>query len=208
MTGFSLVPVLPSAAAKAIGEHISRYADYKRFVEEGLVKQKQIAAAKSAPKAPKKEAEKPKEEVKKPEPAPAAAKPAPAPAADDDDVDLFGEETEEEKAHMEKIKATADAHKASSTKKAVIAKSSLLIDIKPWEAETDMKALEEAVRKIEIEGLQWGASKLLPVAYGVKKLHIMATIIDDLVSTDDIEDKICAIEDYVQSMDVVAFNKI
>lgn len=50
-----------------------------------------------------------------------------------------------------------------------------------------MVALETAVRAIEIDGLHWGASKLIPVAYGVKKLQIMLTIEDALVSSDDIE---------------------
>ena len=36
-------------------------------------------------------------------------------------------------------------------------KSSVLLDVKPWDDETDMKKLEEAVRSIEMEGLFWGA---------------------------------------------------
>lgn len=36
-------------------------------------------------------------------------------------------------------------------------KSSILLDIKPWDDETDMKKLEEAVRSIEMPGLLWGA---------------------------------------------------
>lgn len=54
-------------------------------------------------------------------------------------------------------------------------------------------------------------AKLVPVGYGIKKLHIMLTIVDDLVSVDDmIEDYLTAepINEYVQSCDIVAFNKI
>jgi len=36
----------------------------------------------------------------------------------------------------------------------------------------------------------------------------MATIVDDLVSTEDIQDQIQAFEEYVQSTDIAAFNKI
>lgn len=36
-------------------------------------------------------------------------------------------------------------------------KSSVLLDVKPWDDETDMKKLEEAVRSVEMEGLFWGA---------------------------------------------------
>ena len=89
-------------------------------------------------------------------------------------------------------------------------KSSVLIDIKPWDDETDMKKLEEAVRSILMEGLFWGASKLVPVGYGIKKLQIMCTIVDDLVSVDTmIEEQLTVepINEYVQSCDIVAFNK-
>ncbi|CAA0816551.1 Elongation factor 1-delta 2 [Striga hermonthica] len=126
---------------------------------------------------------------------------------DDDDVDLFGEETEEEKKAAEE---RAAAVKASSKKKES-GKSSVLMDVKPWDDETDMKKLEEAVRSVQMEGLLWGASKLVPVGYGIKKLQIMITIVDDLVSVDNlIEDYLTAepINEYVQSVDIVAFNKI
>jgi len=128
-------------------------------------------------------------------------------ADDDDDLDLFGDETEEEA----KAAQDRDAAKAASAKKKESGKSSVLMDIKPWDDETDMKKLEEAVRSVEMEGLFWGASKLMPVGYGIKKLHIMLTIVDDLVSVDDlIEERLTAepINEYVQSCDIVAFNKI
>ena len=41
----------------------------------------------------------------------------------------------------------------------VIAKSSVVLDVKPWDDETDMKKMEEHVRKIEMDGLLWGACK-------------------------------------------------
>ena len=56
------------------------------------------------------------------------------------------------------------------------------MDVKPWDDETDMKKLEESVRSIEMDGLQWGTSKILPVAYGFKKLQITCLIEDDKVS--------------------------
>lgn len=42
---------------------------------------------------------------------------------------------------------------------ALIAKSSLLLDVKPWDDETDMAKLEECVRSIEMDGLVWGQCK-------------------------------------------------
>ena len=62
-----------------------------------------------------------------------------------------------------------------------------------------------------VEGLPSLAAKLMPVGYGIKKLQIMMTIIDDLVSVDTlIEDHLCVepANEYIQSCDIVAFNKI
>ena len=39
-----------------------------------------------------------------------------------------------------------------------------------------MKALEEGVRAIEQDGLVWGASKLVAIGYGIKKLQITIVI--------------------------------
>ncbi|KAK2377558.1 hypothetical protein P8452_49245 [Trifolium repens] len=131
---------------------------------------------------------------------------APAAEEDDDDLDLFGDETEEDKKAAEEREASK-----KPAKKKESGKSSILLDVKPWDDETDMKKLEEAVRSVEIPGLTWGASKLVAVGYGIKKLQIMLTIVDDLVSVDDlIEEKLTVepINEYVQSCDIVAFNKI
>ncbi|EYU35976.1 hypothetical protein MIMGU_mgv1a013238mg [Erythranthe guttata] len=138
--------------------------------------------------------------------APAAEAPKSAVADDDDDLDLFGDETEEEKKAAEAREAAKPAAKKKES-----GKSSVLLDVKPWDDETDMKKLEEAVRSVEMEGLFWGASKLVPVGYGIKKLQIMMTIIDDLVSVDTmIEERLTVepINEYVQSCDIAAFNKI
>ncbi|CAL5084540.1 unnamed protein product [Urochloa decumbens] len=138
--------------------------------------------------------------------APAAPAAEAAKDDDDDDLDLFGDETEDDKkAAEERAAAKASAKKKES------GKSSVLMDVKPWDDETDMKKLEEAVRSVQMEGLTWGASKLVPVGYGIKKMTIMLTIVDDLVSVDSlIEDHLTMepINEYVQSCDIVAFNKI
>ena len=54
----------------------------------------------------------------------------------------------------------------------------------------------------------WGASKFAPVGYGIKKLVINCIVEDDKVGTDFLEEEITKFEDYVQSVDVAAFNKI
>ncbi|XP_020220760.1 elongation factor 1-beta 1 [Cajanus cajan] len=139
-------------------------------------------------------------------PAPAEAAPAKPAAEDDDDLDLFGDETEEDKKAAEEREAAK-----KPAKKKESGKSSVLLDVKPWDDETDMKKLEEAVRSVEMPGLLWGASKLVPVGYGIKKLQIMLTIVDDLVSVDSLIEEHLTVEpvnEYVQSCDIVAFNKI
>eukprot|EP01121_Diplochlamys_sp_Union-15-3_P015971 TRINITY_DN535_c0_g1_i1.p1 TRINITY_DN535_c0_g1~~TRINITY_DN535_c0_g1_i1.p1 ORF type:complete len:208 (-),score=52.55 TRINITY_DN535_c0_g1_i1:51-674(-) len=125
------------------------------------------------------------------------------PAADEEELDLFGEQTEEEKAQVQ-----ASMDKAKQGQKKVIAKSNIIWDVKPLDDTTDLKLMEEKVRAITMEGLEWKASKLVDVAFGLQKLQIAANIIDDLVSTDTIEEKILENEDLIQSIDVVAFNKL
>ncbi|XP_026069875.1 elongation factor 1-beta [Carassius auratus] len=137
---------------------------------------------------------------------------AAAPAAadeDDDDIDLFGSDEEEDEEATKLKEERLAAYNAKKAKKpALIAKSSILLDVKPWDDETDMAKLEECVRSIQLDGLLWGQSKLLPVGYGIKKLQIACVVEDDKVGTDQLEELITAFEDYVQSMDVAAFNKI
>ncbi|KAK2857266.1 hypothetical protein Q5P01_006001 [Channa striata] len=128
---------------------------------------------------------------------------------DDDDIDLFGSDEEEdaEAARLKEERLAAYAAKKAK-KPTIIAKSSILLDVKPWDDETDMAKLEECVRSIQMDGLLWGQSKLVPVGYGIKKLQINCVVEDDKVGTDILEEQITAFEDYVQSMDVAAFNKI
>eukprot|EP00088_Acartia_fossae_P062217 TRINITY_DN74_c0_g1_i1.p1 TRINITY_DN74_c0_g1~~TRINITY_DN74_c0_g1_i1.p1 ORF type:complete len:259 (+),score=97.44 TRINITY_DN74_c0_g1_i1:114-890(+) len=148
--------------------------------------------------------------------APAAAKAAPAAAAadddDDDDVDLFGSESEDEDAKAEKERVTAERLKAyhdkKSKKPALIAKTSVLFDVKPWDDETDMNELLKACKSIEMDGLVWGANKLVPVGYGINKLQLMCVVEDEKVSIDELQEKMTEFEDYVQSVDVAAMNKI
>jgi translation elongation factor EF-1beta len=90
----------------------------------------------------------------------------------------------------------------------VVAKSTIVLEVKPWDTETDMKEVERLVRGVAKDGLLWGASKLVPVAFGIMKLQISCVIEDEKVGTDFLEESITAFEDHVQSVDVVAFNKI
>ena len=60
-----------------------------------------------------------------------------------------------------------------------------------------------------MDGLDWKTEyKKEPVAYGVFKIVIGAVVEDEKVSTDDVQEKIEAFEDLVQSVDIVCFNKL
>lgn len=50
--------------------------------------------------------------------------------------------------------------------------------------------------------------ELKPLAYGIKKLSILATVVDEKVGVDDLTEKIQDFEDFVQSVDIAAFNKV
>uniref|UniRef100_A0A2K6TSG0 Eukaryotic translation elongation factor 1 beta 2 n=1 Tax=Saimiri boliviensis boliviensis TaxID=39432 RepID=A0A2K6TSG0_SAIBB len=121
---------------------------------------------------------------------------------DDDDIDLFGSDEEEESEEAKRLREErlAQYESKKAKKPALVATSSILLDVKPWDDETDTAKLEECVRSIQAECL-WGSSKLVPVGYGIKKLQIRRVVEDD-------KEQITAFEDYAQSMDVAAFNKI
>ncbi|KAF2884970.1 hypothetical protein ILUMI_21191 [Ignelater luminosus] len=128
---------------------------------------------------------------------------------DVDDVDLFGSDSEEdEEALKVRQKRLADYEQRKSKKPVLIAKSNIILDVKPWDDETDMKVMEEAVRAIQTDGLVWGAAKLVPLAYGIHKLQISCVVEDDKVSVDWLQEQIEEISDYVQSVDIAAFNKV
>merc|ERR1712106_1198831 len=118
----------------------------------------------------------------------------------------------DEEEDAEKARITAERLKAYHEKKAkkpkVIAKTSVLFDIKPWADDTDLAAMKAACMGIQMEGLVWGASKLVPLAYGIQKLQIMCTVEDEKVSIEELGEKMEEFEDYVQSVDVAAMNKI
>lgn len=170
--------------------------------------------------------------------APAAKKEAPKAKASDDFDDLFGDDEEEEKPakkdttydsdegeneeeraairarkeRMEaarKLKEEKDAKEGKKAKQKEAEKSLVVLEVKPWEADTDLEAVWKLIVSYEQEGLTWGQTfKLEPVAYGIKKLVMTATIVDALVLLDDVTENIEKLEDYVQSVTIASMNKI
>ena len=146
-----------------------------------------------------------------------AAKPAKKEESDDDDFgfdDSDEEETPKGETEMQKMKRlaaekkAADAAAKKAKKPAPVLKSNVVLDIKPWDDETDLAAMEKAVRAITMDGLTWGDCKFVEIGFGIKKLRMSTCIIDELVGLYDLEDNIQELEDYVQSVDIVSHNKI
>ena len=135
----------------------------------------------------------------------------------DSDLDLFGEMTEEEKEAAEKKKAVIAAAKARAAEKEKKCKSLIIMDIKPWDDETDLDVMEKTVRDITYDGLLWGQCKRVTFAFGMKKLQMTAVIEDTKIPSFDeiIEKDILLLDedeevqsDYVQSVDILSFNKL
>ncbi|KAF8819655.1 EF-1 guanine nucleotide exchange domain-containing protein [Cardiosporidium cionae] len=126
---------------------------------------------------------------------PSAPVPKAATTAAAEDIDLFGDDAEEVAEQAKKLSAARSAKKAEEvipkkTKK-VINKSSLVIEIKPNSVEIDLDDLNTKVKTISMEGVTWGeAYKKVPLAYGLYKLQVSCSIIDDLVDTDSITEAI------------------
>jgi elongation factor 1-beta len=178
------------------------------------------AAAKGGKGKPEKKEEKKEEEPASPK-SPKETKPAKSPAkspakgaspkakavlGDDDDFGFSDDDDEEGGPSAEELIAAKNSQKKEDKPKG--GKSSVILDVKPWGLETDMAELERSVRAIEVPGLRWAGSQLEKVAYGVMMLRINAVVEDELVSIDELQESIEALEEHVQSTDIYAFNKL
>ncbi|KAF8313306.1 uncharacterized protein EI90DRAFT_598657 [Cantharellus anzutake] len=138
-----------------------------------------------------------------------ASAPAKESAAEEEEIDLFGsDEEEDEEAERIRAERLAAYNEKKAHKPKVAAKSVVTLDVKPWDDETDMAELEKAVRSIQKEGLVWGSSKLVAVGYGIKKLQLTLVIEDELISLDELQEEIQGFDEYVQSTDIAAMQKL
>ena len=134
--------------------------------------------------------------------------------AEEEEEDLFGddddEEDEEAAAAMEaKLRAEAEKKKAEKEANKKVEKSLLVINIKPFDEETDLKALFQKIRATEVKGCKWSETcNIEPLAYGLCFLQISCVIEDDVCCEDDVIDAIMQFENEVQSTETASFNKI
>lgn len=135
---------------------------------------------------------------------------APAEEEEDDDVDLFGSDDEEEDAEAARVREErlTEYRKKKDNKPKLAAKSVVTMEVKPWDDETDMAALEASVRSVEKDGLVWGASKLVPVGFGIRKLQITLVVEDEKISLDELQEQLQEFDDYIQSTDIAAMQKL
>ena len=126
---------------------------------------------------------------------------------EDDDLDLFGEETEEDKKAKEEMKQKNKDKKKG--KKKEVDKSHVILEVKGWEADQDLESLaKKIINTIKKDGLKWNTGyKFEEVAFGVKKLVIAFLAEDEKVSVQEIIDEIESWKDEVQSVETVSFNK-
>ena len=99
--------------------------------------------------------------------------------------------------------------KAGKQKK--VERSQLVWAIKGWEAEQDLKALFAKILDHfkDTPGITFNPNmELKDVAYGVKQILCSCIIFDDVVVLDDISEPIEAMEDEVQSIDLLTMSKV
>lgn len=143
---------------------------------------------------------------------------------DDDDFDVFGDDDEEEEGAakpaveeevveegkesraqmLARLKKEAEERTAQKEAKQ---RTLVAIEIKPWDIEQDLMVLWKKITEtITQDGLKWGENcNLADVAFGIKK--IQTTFVMGVAnSSDDVVEAILAMEDEVQSCEVISMN--
>lgn len=145
--------------------------------------------------------------------APAASAPAKKAAADDDDFDVFGDDDEEgadeapKESRADMLARLKKEAEVRTSQKEAKQRTLVAIEIKPWDVEQDLMVLWKKITEtICQDGLKWGENcNLADVAFGIKK--IQTTFVMGVAnSSDDVVDAILAMEDEVQSCEVISMN--
>ena len=128
---------------------------------------------------------------------------------DDEDGPSFAEKKMASMSLKERAELAQKMKKAEErlAKKEAAQKMQVILEVKPWEAEQDLKALwKKIVDNVKVEGAVWGEGcTLVDVAFGIQKI-VMSVIVGMDVVMDDITDPIEAMEDDVQSCGVASMN--
>ena len=156
---------------------------------------------------------------------------------EEEEGDLFGDDDDDEdeaaaEALAAKLQAEQKKKKEEAKKNEPVARSQLVLDVKPMDENTgmlvvtfcsfpiDLVALADKIKATQVKGLKWGEGiKLVDLAFGIQKLQVRICVIcvteqvsciieDDICCEDDVHEAILAFEDEVQSVDTFAFNKM
>jgi elongation factor 1-beta len=90
-----------------------------------------------------------------------------------------------------------------------VAKSLVVLEVKPWDVEVNLDELAAKILQIEKDGLTWKTEyQIVPIGYGISKIRIGCVVEDELVSVDDLVEEIQGFEEEVQAVDIYSFNKL
>ena len=158
-------------------KHISAFTKAERDTWPAGAGKVTVTVTKQTAKSPAKEA--PKKEAPK--------KAVEEEEEEEEEDDLFASDEEADRAHEEALKAKVAAARVGKPQNEKPKQRSLIVfEIKPNDIETDLQDMAIKIKQIEHKGIQnWGAEhKLIPVAFGIKKLAISAVVWDDDIDTE------------------------
>mmetsp|Transcript_13278 Transcript_13278/g.18272 ORF Transcript_13278/g.18272 Transcript_13278/m.18272 type:complete len:168 (-) Transcript_13278:972-1475(-) len=123
-----------------------------------------------------------------------------------DEEEIEGESKESHEEKLAHLKKEAEERLA---KKEATQRTLVCIEVKPWDTEQDLMELwKKITTTITQDGLVWGENcKLVPVAFGIKKIQCTFTM-GMSNSSDAVVEAIEALEDEVQSVEVTSMNML
>eukprot|EP01080_Neovahlkampfia_damariscottae_P010155 gene10155-2575_t len=75
--------------------------------------------------------------------------------------------------------------------------------------EVDMKKVEELIREITLDSVEWKASEVIDYIYGLKKLRIAVELDTTKTTKEELEDKLTKLDDdFIASADIVEWDRI
>jgi len=101
-----------------------------------------------------------------------------------------GKDKEEPKPAEKEVKEEApEADPVFTAEKG--AQSRADFEITPEDIETPLADIEKKVRAIVKKGLTWGGeSEVIPIGFGLSKLHMVAVLVDEFVSAEDLQEQL------------------
>lgn len=97
------------------------------------------------------------------------------------------------------IDIATQKHEKSAKKE----RNNVLIDINPESDETDLVQLENSIRELKLDDVEWLGAQQIPIAYTLKKLRFVVKYNGKTTDADTIQEEIEKVEG-VKSVDFVA----